>query len=62
MDNNDQIERRLADAATTIYNLGIATTDKPAHERFDLILRVMRCTVGEALTDQRDRMLKHSDN
>jgi hypothetical protein len=59
---NCQIERRIADAATTIYNLGIATTDKPSHERFDLILRVMRCTLDEALTEQRERMLKNSRN
>jgi hypothetical protein len=57
-----QTECLIADAATTIYNLGIATTDKPAHERFALILRVMHCTVAEALNEQRRQMLKSSSN
>jgi hypothetical protein len=59
---NRHTECLIADAATTIYNLGIATTDKPSHERFDLILRVMRCTVTEVLREQREQILKSSGN
>lgn len=59
---NCHIENLIADAATQIYNLGIATTDKPAHERFGLIVNVMRGAVAEVLQQQRERMLKSSSN
>lgn len=59
---NQQMEDQIADAATQIYNLGIATTDKPAHERFGHIVKVVRQMVEEALEQQRDRMLKASRN
>jgi hypothetical protein len=59
---NRRIQNLIADAATQIYNLGIASTDKPAHERFGLIVAVMQRTVAEALEERRERMLKDSPN
>jgi hypothetical protein len=59
---NVLLENLIADSATKIYNLGIASTDRPAHERFGLIVKVMRQTVDEALASELDRLLKSSRN
>lgn len=59
---NHRIQELIGDAAVEIYNLGIATTDKPAHERYGLIVSVICRLVAEALREQRERLLKNSRN
>jgi hypothetical protein len=60
--HNRRTQELINDAAVQIYNLGIATTDQPAHVRFGLIANVVGQAIEDAIRHQRKRLLENSNN
>jgi hypothetical protein len=52
----------INDAACEIYNLAAARADLPSFERFAIIVRVLNKLVAIVLEEQREQMLRQSNN